>query len=40
MQTDAFIDVIEGNRRYLRCLYVYNKADMLSLKEIDSLARR
>jgi hypothetical protein len=22
---DEFIDVIEGNRKYIRCLYVYNK---------------
>jgi ribosome-interacting GTPase 1 len=22
---DDLIDVIEGNRRYVRCLYVYNK---------------
>ncbi|CDJ40425.1 GTP-binding protein, putative [Eimeria tenella] len=38
--TDAFIDVIEGNRRFLKCIYVYNKVDMLTLKEIDELARR
>ena len=25
---DDLIDVIEGNRRYVRCLYVYNKVDM------------
>ena len=23
---DDFIDVVEGNRRYVRCIYVYNKA--------------
>lgn len=22
---DDFIDIIEGNRRYIKCLYVYNK---------------
>ncbi|KAL8275816.1 hypothetical protein Esti_000379 [Eimeria stiedai] len=38
--TDDFIDVVEGNRKYLRCLYVYNKADMLSLQQIDETARR
>lgn len=37
---DEFIDVIEGNRKYCKCLYVYNKVDMLSLEEIDALARR
>jgi small GTP-binding protein len=37
---DDFIDVIEGNRRYLRCLYVYNKIDTLSIEEVDDLARK
>jgi 50S ribosomal subunit-associated GTPase HflX len=32
--------VIEGNRRYVRCLYVYNKVDMVSLEEVDEIARR
>jgi ribosome-interacting GTPase 1 len=26
--------------RYIRCLYVYNKVDMLYIEEIDQLARR
>jgi small GTP-binding protein len=34
---DDFIDVIEGNRKYMRCLYVYNKIDMLSMVEIKDL---
>lgn len=37
---DDFIDVIEGNRRYIKCLYVYNKLDMCSLEEVDEIARR
>jgi len=37
---DDLIDVIEGNRRYIRCLYVYNKADACSLEEVDELARK
>uniref|UniRef100_A0A6B2L6A7 OBG-type G domain-containing protein n=1 Tax=Arcella intermedia TaxID=1963864 RepID=A0A6B2L6A7_9EUKA len=37
---DQFIDVIEGNRKYVRCLYVYNKVDMCSIEHVDSLARR
>ena len=37
---DWLIDVLEGNRKYVKCLYVYNKIDMLSLKEIDALARK
>jgi len=37
---DDFIDVIDGNRKYCKCLYVYNKIDMLPLEEVDELARR
>lgn len=36
---DDLIDVIEGNRKYVRCLYVYNKIDTLSIEEVDSIAR-
>ena len=36
---DDLIDVIEGNRKYIRCLYVYNKIDVLSIEEVDELAR-
>lgn len=36
---DDLIDVIEGNRRYIRCLYVYNKVDMCSMEEVDQMAR-
>ncbi|OQV12091.1 Developmentally-regulated GTP-binding protein 2 [Hypsibius exemplaris] len=35
---DDLIDVIDGNRKYLPCLYVYNKVDQISLEEIDRLA--
>ncbi|KAJ0400230.1 hypothetical protein P43SY_006194 [Pythium insidiosum] len=28
--TDDLIDVIEGNRKYIKCLYVYNKIDTLN----------
>jgi len=35
---DEFIDIIEGNRKYLRCLYVINKIDTVSLDEVDRLA--
>mmetsp|Transcript_2535 Transcript_2535/g.5652 ORF Transcript_2535/g.5652 Transcript_2535/m.5652 type:complete len:398 (+) Transcript_2535:177-1370(+) len=34
---DDLIDVIEGNRRYIKCLYVYNKVDMCSLEEVDTI---
>eukprot|EP01089_Gocevia_fonbrunei_P017222 TRINITY_DN5513_c0_g2_i2.p1 TRINITY_DN5513_c0_g2~~TRINITY_DN5513_c0_g2_i2.p1 ORF type:complete len:263 (-),score=58.38 TRINITY_DN5513_c0_g2_i2:398-1186(-) len=37
---DEFIDVVEGNRKYVKCLYVYNKIDMISLERVDDLARR
>eukprot|EP00808_Paulinella_micropora_P014406 g23421.t1 len=36
---DEFIDVVEGNRKYLRCLYVVNKIDNLTLDQVDRLAR-
>uniref|UniRef100_A0A0K0D218 OBG-type G domain-containing protein n=1 Tax=Angiostrongylus cantonensis TaxID=6313 RepID=A0A0K0D218_ANGCA len=36
---DEFIDVIQGNRVYISCLYVYNKIDQISIEEIDRLAR-
>jgi hypothetical protein len=31
---DELIDCIEGNRRYVPCLFVYNKADMVSVEEV------
>lgn len=37
---DELIDVINGNRVYLPCLYVYNKIDQISLEEVDRLARQ
>jgi len=37
---DDIIDCIEGNRKYVRCLYVYNKIDTLSIEEVDELARK
>jgi len=37
---DDLIDVIEGNRKYVRCLYVYNKIDVCSIEEIDQIARQ
>jgi len=36
---DEFIDVIQDNRVYLPCIYVYNKIDCVSLEEVDRLAR-
>ncbi|RKP22233.1 hypothetical protein SYNPS1DRAFT_20306 [Syncephalis pseudoplumigaleata] len=36
---DEFIDVVLGNRKYINCLYCYNKIDQISLEEVDRLAR-
>ena len=35
---DQFIDLIEGNRKYVRCLYIYNKIDMTSIEECRRIA--
>ena len=37
---DDLIDVIEGNRKYVKCLYVYNKIDCITIEEVDEFARR
>ncbi|TFK93550.1 developmentally regulated GTP-binding protein [Polyporus arcularius HHB13444] len=37
--TDEFIDVLIGTRKYVPCLYVYNKIDAISLEQMDKLAR-
>ena len=39
INVDEFIDIIEGNRRYMPCLYVYNKIDTITIEEVDRLAR-
>jgi len=36
---DDLIDVIEGNRTYVPCLYVLNKIDQISLEELDLLSK-
>ena len=36
---DDLIDVIEGNRIYVPCLYVLNKIDAISIEELDLLDR-
>lgn len=38
--SDELIDVINGNRKYIRCLYAYNKIDAITIEEIDALARQ
>jgi small GTP-binding protein len=37
---DQFIDIVEANRKYLPCLYVYNKVDCLCLEELAAFAMR
>lgn len=41
---DDFIDVLEETgtmaRKYMKCIYVYNKIDMLSIPQVDELARQ
>jgi len=36
---DELIDVIEGNRKYVRCLFVYNKIDTISIEEVDAISQ-
>lgn len=36
---DELIDVIEGNRKYIKCLYVYNKIDTSSIEEVNEISK-
>ncbi len=36
---DDLIDVVEGNRIYVPCIYVLNKIDAISIQELDLLDR-
>jgi len=38
--SDELIDAIEGNRRYIKCLYVYNKVDTCFLEDLEPIIRR
>ncbi|KAF8225798.1 P-loop containing nucleoside triphosphate hydrolase protein [Tricholoma matsutake] len=38
--TDEFIDVLIGTRKYIPCLYVYNKIDSISIEQLDKIARQ
>jgi len=36
-----FVDgVRKGDRKYIKCLYVYNKTDICCIEEVDQIARR
>jgi len=37
ISVDELIDVIEGNRRYIPCLYCYNKVDTITIEETARL---
>lgn len=37
---DDLIDTIEGNRKYVDAIFVYNKCDTISVEDIDEIARR
>lgn len=39
IDADDLIDLIEGNRKYVKCVYVYNKVDVCSMEEVDQIAR-
>jgi len=39
ISADQLIDVVLGNRKYVRCLYAYNKIDNITLEQVDALAR-
>ena len=36
---DDLVDVIEGNRIYIPCLYVLNKIDQITLEELEVIDR-
>jgi ribosome-interacting GTPase 1 len=36
---DQLVDVIQGNRVYIRAVYLYNKIDTVTIEEVDQLAR-
>jgi small GTP-binding protein len=38
ISSDQLVDVLLGNRKYLRCLYCYNKIDMVTVEELTSFA--
>ena len=36
---DELIDVIEGNRKYVPCVYALNKIDEITMEELDIIDR-
>ncbi|CAM9533038.1 unnamed protein product [Chrysoparadoxa australica] len=39
IDTDQLVDCVLGTRKYIKCLYVYNKIDMITIEDVDKLAR-
>lgn len=39
LQVDDLVDVIEGNRLYVPCLYILNKIDQITLEELEVIDR-
>lgn len=39
VQVDELVDVIEGNRIYIPCLYILNKIDQITLEELEVIDR-
>lgn len=37
---DELIDKVQGNRKYVKCLYVYNKIDTITMEKVDILAHQ
>ena len=37
--SDELIDVVEGNRSYIPCIYVLNKIDQISIEELDIICK-
>lgn len=35
---EQFIDIVEGNRKYVKCIYVYHKIDMTSIEEVRRIS--
>ncbi|KAI7864571.1 developmentally-regulated GTP-binding protein 2 [Spinellus fusiger] len=38
INVEQFLDVVLGNRRYINCIYCYNKIDQITMEEVDRLA--
>ena len=36
---DELIDTIEGNRKYLKCIYAYNKIDTVTIEDVDEMMK-